>query len=247
MSQHERNTKDHELKIFRHFCECAGLIITTQDIDQPSPPKPDICVEVKDLGRCYFELVRLDPVDQLIRVKAISPNRILFTEFRKYLCPADAEQFLAHFRNASITVLPSTYAGTRELKKCLPELARILVHKSDDKGFTLTNRKDQLPAAIDRITVSWHEDFDGPVFNTGTAGYVLRLNLEALVTKLERKDYVVDAPLHLLAYIELGEVSHLTDEEEIPKIIENYFSESMFKRVWLFEQLQLKVRDYGSH
>jgi hypothetical protein len=64
------------------------------------------------------------------------------------------------------------------------------------------------------------------------------LNLAKLEEKLG-KTYQSDAPIELLAYA--AEISRMSDDARIPEILDQMMPDSVYRRVWIFEQLLRKA------
>jgi hypothetical protein len=65
------------------------------------------------------------------------------------------------------------------------------------------------------------------------------------LTKLEQKlgkRYESDVPVELLAYA--AEISRASDDESIPEILNRLMPDSVYRRVWIFEQLLRRAKCY---
>jgi hypothetical protein len=241
MTSREAQKKLHEKHAFLRFCDAAGLSIAESSIQQPGPPAPDILVVQDGIAVEAFELVRLDPEDQLTRHQAMLRSGHLLHAGLDTLPAPIKEQFQRLFRNFHISVSFNESSGIRDRRRDIPATLQLMLEHAGEDELRLERPAVRLPGAIAFVRAQRFANLDGPQFGAGTSGYVPRLNVSALKRKLLRTDYACDVPLSLLAYIDLGEVSHKADEDELPEVIRTHIASSAFQKVWLHESFLHRV------
>jgi hypothetical protein len=235
---HEDRRKLFERGAFERFCDAREVKILDGSIEQPPAPAPDIRATIIGEGPCVYELVCLDDDASQERLNLMGDARALTRQFHQALNADRRVAFDAAFGHAYMMIAFVPTSGKRGVRKALPGLFEALMQLPLGTTGQVFNKFPNPPPGIERVHIVHDPSIREPEFTTSTGGFVGTLNLAKLEEKLG-KTYVSDAPIELLAYA--AEVSHQSDDDSIREIVDRMMPKSIYRRVWIFEQLLGRV------
>jgi hypothetical protein len=226
----------HEAAIFEQFCTAEALTPIVGGIEQPEPPAPDLIADLGSLGRIAFELVRLNDPEQLTRMALMSRTPAFLDRAFARLQHDIQTRLAEKYVDGIITIEFKGAVDFAQRRTALPFVWAVL--DALPNGFRgkvdLWNRG--APSALQLIWVSRGVTGGRPWFKPQTSGYVLPACAKRIAEKLQKR-YECREPLELLAYVDFGELAHLSAPDEITAIVNQHLPGSQFRRVWIYEGL----------
>jgi hypothetical protein len=235
---HADRRKLFERATFERFCDASDLQILDGSFAQPPEPAPDIRATIVGEGPIAFELVCLDDDASQERLNLLGDAQALTRQYHQALHPNRRAAFDAAFGDAYMMIAFESTSGKRGVRKALPGLFETLMQLPRGAKGQVFDHYSVRADGIERVHIARDSSIHGPEFTTSTGGYVGSLNLTKLEEKLHRT-YQSDVPIELLAYA--AEISRMSDDERIPEILDRMMPDSVYRRVWIFEQLLRKA------
>ncbi len=229
-----------ERATFEQFCDAAALTIVPGTLQQLPPPAPDVLVELAGVGPVGFELVRLNDPEQMIRHSLLYKVPRLLEAALANL--PDTQRVALHhkYRDGHITVAFKSGASVTDCKRALPFVWKELEAAPDGYSGRIDLWGKRAPPKLETIWISRIVTGGRPRFKSFAFGYVLPRRHEEIARKLKKR-CACDAPLELLAYVDLGELAHVNAETEIRDVVNRWLPGSQFRRVWVYEGMHQRV------
>jgi hypothetical protein len=235
---HADRRKLFERAAFERFCDASELQILDGTFEQPPDPAPDIRATIVGQGPIAFELVCLDDDASQERLNLMGDAQALTLQYHQALHPDRRAAFDTAFGDAYMMIAFLSTSGKRGVRKALPALFETLMRLPKGAKGQVLNHYSVRAEGVERVNIARDSSIQGPEFTTSTGGFVGSLNLAKLEEKLG-KTYQSDAPIELLAYA--AEISRMSDDARIPEILDQMMPDSVYRRVWIFEQLLRKA------
>jgi hypothetical protein len=234
---HGDRRKLFERAAFERFCDAREIQILQGTFEQPAAPAPDIRATIVGEGPVAFELVCLDDDAGQERLNLMGDAQALTRQYHQEMDPIQRAAFDGAFGDAFMMIAFVSTSGKRGVRKALPGLFEMLMQLPPGAMGHYPIPTD----GIERIHIARDAAVEGPEFTTSSGGFVGSLNLTKLEQKLGRR-YESDVPVELLAYA--AEISRALDNESIPEILNRLMPDSVYHRVWIFEQLLRRAKCY---
>lgn len=232
---HQDRRKLFERAAFERFCDAREVQIQDGTLEQPPAPAPDIQATIVGEGPGAYELVCLDDDASQERMNLMADARALTRQYHQALDPDRLAAFNAAFGDAYMMIAFVPTSGKRGVRKALPGLFEALMQLPPGmNGQVFDKFPARPPDGVERVHIVHNGSIQGPEFTTSTGGFVGTLNLAKLEEKLG-KTYMSGAPIELLAYA--AEISHQSDDDKIREILDRMMPGSVYRRVWISEQL----------
>jgi hypothetical protein len=224
-----------ELQVFQIFTQVCPLAVAPDSIEARRPDEPDIRCEVTDEGPVTFELVEIID-EQYCRRLSEQVGMLEFIERTHAALPvAQLHSLDERFRNALVSIAFEVAATSRQRRKALPDLLRLLTTVEPRfVGKVLLTDEPDLAEIISHVRIS-RGDFVGPCFDVENVGWLGNPLLDRIRDKFA-KTYTTDAPIELLAYYHWQPMG----PTEIwlrtcGALVAEGLAGSPFRRVWVFD------------